>query len=54
MPTNVSLIIQNGTTQKEKGEEGGGKGGSSMTFCLRIDILWSIGNLMSELTLTPL
>jgi hypothetical protein len=38
----------------EKGEyeEGGGKGWE-MTLRLRIDILWSMGNPMPKLTLTP-
>jgi hypothetical protein len=40
--------------QWEKGEyEEGGRKGWELTLCLKIDILWSIDNSMSELTLNP-
>ncbi len=32
---------------------GRGTEGSELTLCLRINILWSMGNPMPELTLTP-
>ncbi len=38
---------------KEEYKEGGGLGWE-LSLCLRIDILWSSGNPMPELTLTPL
>jgi hypothetical protein len=53
MPANVSPIIQKWNIQKEKREEGGGKGRSCMTFCHRY-FMERVGNLMSELILTPL
>ncbi len=49
MFTNTQLF-KNG---KGKVREGGGKGWVlNLTLCLRMDILWGMGNPMSELTLT--
>ncbi len=40
--------------KQEKGEGEGAWKGWELTLCLWIDILWSMGNPMPELTLTPL
>jgi hypothetical protein len=54
MTTNVPPFIQKWNKKYEReNEEGGGKGWE-LNFCLRIDLLMSMGNSMPKLTSTPL
>jgi hypothetical protein len=48
-------LVKNGPANSKRHVRGKGReGGGGLTICLREDILWSIGNSMPELTLTPL
>jgi hypothetical protein len=56
MPTNADQCIPNESKMEQpiwKGRIGGRGWGSCMTLCLRIDIVWSKGNPMPELTFYP-
>jgi hypothetical protein len=54
MTTNVPPIIQKWNKNHERENEGGGRKGWELNFCLRIDLLMSMGNFMPETTSTPL
>jgi hypothetical protein len=54
MTTNVPPFIQKWNKKYERENEEGGRKGWELNFCLRIDLLMSMGNSMPETTSTPL
>ncbi len=49
----ICLLISKITKRNRESTKKRGGRGSELSLCLQIDILWTIGNPMAELTLTP-